>query len=37
LVLDWFEFGENRSEQITRESMKTYVRGLTVGPAKKLN
>lgn len=37
LVLGWFEFGENRSEQITRESMKTYVRGKTVGPAKKLN
>jgi DNA-binding LacI/PurR family transcriptional regulator len=34
LVLGWFEFGENRSEQITRESMKTYVRGKTVGPAK---
>ena len=34
LVLDWFAFGENRSEQITRESMKTYVRGKTVGPAK---
>lgn len=34
LVLGWFEFGENRSEQITRESMKTYVRGMTVGPAK---
>jgi len=37
LVLDWFEFGENRSEQITRESMKTYVRGLTIGPARKVN
>jgi DNA-binding LacI/PurR family transcriptional regulator len=37
LVLDWFEFGENRSERITRESMRTYVRGLTVGPACKVN
>ncbi len=37
LVLDWFEFGENRSEQITRESLKTYVRGLTVGPSRNFN
>ena len=37
LVLGWFEFGENRSERITHESMRTYVRGLTVGPACKVN
>jgi hypothetical protein len=37
LVLGWFEFGENRSERITRESMRTYVRGLTVGPSSKVN
>ncbi len=36
LVLGWFEFGENRSERITREAIATYVRGKTVGPAKKL-
>ncbi|MGI9109601.1 MAG: hypothetical protein ACR2KA_06230 [Opitutales bacterium] len=32
LVLGWFEFGENRSERITREAIATYVRGKTVGP-----
>lgn len=34
LVLGWFEFEENRSERITRDAMKTYVRGKTVGPAR---
>jgi hypothetical protein len=35
LVLGWFESGENRSESITREAIATYVRGKTVGPARK--
>lgn len=35
LVLGWFEFGENRSERITREVMPSYVRGKTTGPARK--
>jgi len=35
LVLGWFEFDENRSQRITRESVGTYVRGKTVGPPKK--
>ncbi len=35
LVLGWFEFGENRSERITRETIATYVRGKTVGPVSK--
>lgn len=34
LVLGWFESDENRSEQVTREAMRTYVRGKTVGQAK---
>jgi len=34
LVLGWFEFGENRSERITRETIVTYVRGLTTGPVR---
>ncbi len=35
LVLGWFEFGENRSERITREAIGTWVRGKTVGPVRK--
>ena len=37
LIMTWFESGQNTAERFTREMVGTYVRGKTVGPAKKGN